>query len=198
MQRPKRKKLAILPKVLIVCEGEVTELIYFEGVRKKRHIPKERVLIYGNCGVPKSVVDRAAVLKKENDANNKYQGLSAADTVWAVFDRDDHPNIPEAKEKAATNDINIAFSNPNFELFLLLHFAELNREEKREVVTRILREHIPNYRKYFDYDALKMHDRYPEAKRKMAKINSRSVVVAGIENPPFCCVHNLIDHLRTF
>ena len=86
MRRPQRKKLKILPKAIIVCEGKVTEVIYFEGVRITRRIPTSRVIIHSAAGKPKQIVDKAVTLRKENDAQNKSQGLEVTDTVWAVFD----------------------------------------------------------------------------------------------------------------
>jgi len=198
MRRPERKQRQILPKVVIVCEGEVTEQIYFHGIRVARRIGLDRVVIYGAAGDPKRVVDKAVGEKKENDARNKSQGIVAADTVWAVFDRDEHRKIPEAMQKATQNGIGIAFSNPNFELFLLLHFEPLNREEHREKVTRLLKKHIPDYEKHFDYEKYKFHERYPKAKEHINVINSRSTITAGINTPPYCCVDILVDHLRTF
>ena len=113
------------------------------------------------------------------------------------LNKDDHPLIPEAKQKARQNHVSVAFSNPNFELFLLSHFEQLNREEHRDVVATLLRNHIPNYKKSFDYEELEMHQKYPEAKRRLEIVNGRSALVAGIERAPFCCVHHLIDLLRT-
>jgi hypothetical protein len=197
MRRPTRQKLKILPKAIIVCEGKVTEVIYFEGVRITRRIPTSRVVVHSAAGRPKQIVDEAVRLRKQNDALNRSQGLEVADTVWAVFDKDDHPLIPEAKQKAKKNNIGLAFSNPNFELFLLSHFEQLNREENRDVVTRLLRKHIPDYKKSFDYEELEMHQRYLEAKKRLDIVNRRSTVVAGIERAPFCCVHHLVDFLRS-
>lgn len=198
MRRPNRAQRIVAPKVLIVCEGQVTECLYFDGVRKMRRIQKERVIIRPACGDPKGVVDTAVKLKLENDALNKSLRLDATDMVWAVFDRDDHLKIPEAIEKAENNGVNIAFSNPNFELFLLLHFEDLTRAEGRAKVKSLLKRHIPEYDKHFDFERLGMHDKYPDAKRRIRVINSRSIVVAGIQEPPYCCVDCLIDHLKSF
>lgn len=38
------------------------------------------------------------------------------DEVWGVFDIDEHPNLPEVRELAAENGIELAISNPRFEL----------------------------------------------------------------------------------
>jgi hypothetical protein len=47
-----------------------------------------------------------------------------ADEVWCVFDVDEHPKLAEARDQANANGIQLAVSNPCFELWLLLHFQE--------------------------------------------------------------------------
>ena len=44
------------------------------------------------------------------------------DEVWALLDRDEHDGIPEAIRRAVKAGVEVAFSNPAFELVLLLHF----------------------------------------------------------------------------
>jgi hypothetical protein len=56
--------------------------------------------------------------------------------VWALFDRDQHTDVREAfarieehNAEAAVNsyeDIQIGFSHPSFDLWLLLHFQQLS------------------------------------------------------------------------
>lgn len=57
--------------------------------------------------------------------------------VWALFDRDQHPDVPtafalvrqhnaEAGIKPDMVNVEVAFSNPSFDLWLLLHFQSVN------------------------------------------------------------------------
>lgn len=195
IRRGARKRLTPLPKAVIICEGKVTEPQYLNGLRVERRLPESRVVIHRAKGDPKRVVDEAVRLKKLNDAENARDKLDVKDTVWAVFDRDDHLEIPEAKQKARANDVRIVFSNPCFELFLLFHFTDLTRDEHRDVVTRLLRDHMPDYVKKVDYRGYGLHARYNDAKRRCETVNLRSELTAGIESAPYCCGHNLIDYL---
>lgn len=192
----KRRKLALrpIPKMLIVCEGKLTERIYFEGIRRLRRIPRELVTLECAAGVPRSLVDRAAILKQSNLEASNGDATLLYDQVWCVFDRDDHPNIAEAKQKAKAHELKIAFSNPSFELFLLLHCADCNQDLHRDVVRNLLKRHFPDYDKAFDYN--KIHDLYPQARRRAGEINKRATLVKQIESAPFCSVPALVDQLR--
>ena len=46
------------------------------------------------------------------------------DEIWCVFDVDQHPNISQAINDARQSGINVAVSNPCFELWLVLHRQE--------------------------------------------------------------------------
>jgi len=197
LKRPTHNR-PTLPKVVIVCEGDVTEKIYFHGVRIQRRVQRARMELHLAVGVPMTVVHRAIEVKEMNARRNKLDNIDLSEDVWAVFDRDDFDRIPEAMALAKANGIKVAFSNPNFELFLLLHFQEFNREEHRDVVVRLLRRHIRGYDKSYDYDALGLHDLYVSAKKRAKTINERSRLRSGIPSPPYTSIERLIDYLRAF
>jgi hypothetical protein len=46
------------------------------------------------------------------------------DEIWCIFDRDDHNSFDEATQAAAKAGIQIAVSNPCFELWLVLHVSD--------------------------------------------------------------------------
>jgi hypothetical protein len=180
-------------RLLIVCEGDVTEVTYFDGARRDRRLPKTLVRIFGAGADPKSVVELAVRLKNENMQAHHNDPDQLFDAVWCVFDRDSHTTIPAAKRLAAANQIDVAFSNPNFELFLLLHYEDCNKDLQRRVVARMLRKWLPGYKKAFDYDKVK--GGYPAARRRTEVINARSEIVMQIETPPFCSVCSLVDQI---
>ncbi len=162
MRRKRRKKDYIRgPKrfipseiVLIVCEGAKTEPLYFEWLcdewkLKTRFFSKAE--IHGeDCGsAPISVVNRAIELKDARLRHSKREFTEPFDQVWCVFDRNGHHGIPEAKEKARANDINVAFSDPCFEYWYLLHFEYTTMAFTRcnEAENRLRTIHVPGYRK---------------------------------------------------
>ena len=113
----KSKKLAPA-NYLIVCEGEQTEPNYFKGLKKKINekysnkvdIIKPEIKIRGTG---KNTMDLVNYTEKFINHENKEYGQ-----VWVVFDKDDYSDnqFDEAIKKC---DYNVAWSNPNFELWLL-------------------------------------------------------------------------------
>ncbi|MEU1213805.1 RloB family protein [Streptomyces sp. NPDC005790] len=105
-------------RVLYVgCEGESTEPDYLNylndrfgdgsltGGRRFRIQP-----VYAKNGLtPARVVAQVQAKAEEDEA-------------WALFDRDQHHDIPEALERAAEQGTEVCFSHPSFDLWLLLHF----------------------------------------------------------------------------
>jgi len=60
---------------------------------------------------------------------------------------DEHPLVPEAKQQAQANAIDVAVSNPCFELWFLLHFQDQTAHIERGRVQHLCREHMPGYQK---------------------------------------------------
>ncbi len=61
--------------------------------------------------------------------NNPYYPEDG-DSIWCVFDRDDNSNevLLRAKQSAQKEGYHLAYSNPSFELWLLLHFINQQAE----------------------------------------------------------------------
>src|ERR1039457_414615 len=127
-------------RFLIVCEGEVTDPDYFDDMRRMERGIIELEIAPG--GVPKTVVERAVFMKKqsERDAKRRKDENHRYDSVWCVFDIDEHPFVPEAKQQTQANAINIAVSNPCFELWFLLHFQDQTAHIDRHKVQHMCRQ----------------------------------------------------------
>lgn len=118
--------------ILIVCEDEKTEPYYFQ--RLKILFPEETVFIreIGTGRKPKGIIEQATVEREKLSAEAK----KSVDEVWVVFDKDDEGNnattllsFIQAWEIAEKEKIEIAFSNEVFELWLLLHFIEVDEDK---------------------------------------------------------------------
>jgi len=110
-------------KVLIVCEGEKTEPLYFNELVDYYEIHSANVRVSGDCGSdPLSVVNHG--IKLYEDERRVESGTF--DRVYCVFDRDTHPNYQQALDKLASVKPKAVFfaanSVPCFEYWLLLHF----------------------------------------------------------------------------
>jgi len=131
----------------VVCEGELTEPDYFKSLRRewRSHVN----LVAHGVGVPLTVVEAAVAQrdKAKEEAKLKHDLNLAFDEVWCVFDRDEHPNVCEAFELAARNQLKVAFSNPCFEIWLLLHFRDQRAHIERSKLQAQCREIIPGFDK---------------------------------------------------
>ncbi len=141
------------PIILVVTEGEVTEPEYLRGFANAIKNPRVRIEVVGGAGVPRTIVESARDLKREAEKRSRHEHDDNLryDEVWCVFDVDDHPNVPGAKQMARDNGLELAVSNPCIELWLWLHFAEQPGMKHRHDLQRMMRQHIPNYDKHVEY-----------------------------------------------
>ncbi len=122
---------------LIVCEGKKTEPNYFNGLKRRineKYGNKVDVLI-PNIDVKGTGMNTTSLVKytqKTVNHANKVYGQ-----VWVVFDKDDYND--EQFDSAIDNcNYNVAWSNPNFELWLLAHFRKVNRYVSKDDVLQEL------------------------------------------------------------
>jgi hypothetical protein len=142
-QRPARGKSLIPDRPLrnpariihVVAEGQVTEPDYCTALNKyfkDKHEFQINTSYSGSKGLhPLEVAERAISAATKSGR----EGDGPPHEVWALFDRDQHPDVREAfarlyKHNAAAaenkhKEVGIAFSHPSFDLWLLLHFQSL-------------------------------------------------------------------------
>jgi hypothetical protein len=138
----------------MVCEGSKTEPNYFKEIRRYFKIPTAHWAIlpseYGTG--PEKVVEFAEY---------KARKERTWDEVYCIFDRDDHVYYRTAVEKARALDCRLRTSAPVknavrftaipsvpcFELWFLLHFEPVTREEHRDEIVRRLKVKVPGYDK---------------------------------------------------
>lgn len=108
---------------VIVCEGAVTEPIYFKKIGgDSKKIKIEIVPPVNNKSAPKWLINNAAL------SVEKYE-LKEDDELWIVSDVDNWElaHIHElGKYCQETVQWNAAISNPCFEVWLYLHYADIN------------------------------------------------------------------------
>jgi RloB-like protein len=89
----------------------------------------------GFHGSPMSLVERAVTLAEERQRIiRRGRANSPFDEIWCVFDRDEHPFVVDAIALAEQHQIGVAFSNPCFELWFVLHAQDLRRHTDRHRV----------------------------------------------------------------
>ena len=195
--------------ILIVSEGEKTEVFYFKGMQIK--LPREALLVIETDGAgmeTKKVVEKAIALRQKAIKNeNKYY-----DEVWAVFDRDSFPpqRFNEAIFTARENNIGCAWSNEAFELWYLLHFqyrnTAMNRTDYRKSIENELNEVIKketgkkgtfSYSKNHQdmYNLLQQYGNQEQAIRNAQKLEKMYDDERYAEHNPCTMVHKLIQSI---
>lgn len=137
-------------RVVVVAEGEKTEPQYLALLRPRCVAALIELDVVDEPATdPRSLVRRAVDIKAE--ANRAFRRTKdpndLVDDVWCVFDVDEHPFLHEATQHARDNHVQVAISNPSFELWLLLHFAPQTAFLTRDEARRRLRQHLVGYDK---------------------------------------------------
>jgi hypothetical protein len=141
-------------KILIVCEGEKTEPLYFTDARNYYSLNTANIEVCGDCDSdPISILRYAKQrYREEKDAGDAF------DRVYCVFDRDAHHHYDRAlREIAAQKPHNCFFaitSVPCFEYWLLLHYVYSTRpyvglpgSSSGNQMVAELRRYFPEYQK---------------------------------------------------
>jgi len=158
LRSPARRPAFKLPKrrVLLVVEGAVTEKNYFEGMIAALRTTVIEFKVLGGVGVPMTIVETALKMKRAAKVRAQLEKDAYLDfnQIWCVFDVDQHPKIPEAVKLADQHGIFLAISNPCFELWLWLHFADAPQACSAQQLQSMLRKFLPDYRKHVRFSEL--------------------------------------------
>lgn len=175
-RRPARRPGTVEPKrrLLAVCEGAVTEPEYIKGFSALRRNPLVEIEVAGDHGVPRTLVEAAKKARDRALSDAKAQGDEnlSFDEIWCVFDVDDHPALNDAIQMARDNGIQIAVSNPSFELWLLLHFRDDPGPQNRHTIQKMLKRHLPSFDKHVAFEQLAAT--YSDAKERAKRIQARA------------------------
>ena len=196
--RPLKRKVAIRQprKTLVVfCEGERTEPEYLEALKRQplvRDIAAVDLRVETGQGgsVPQTLVNLASEARSravEEDAE--------IDEFWCVFDVEwprNHPGLPEAVQQARANGIQLAISNPCFELWLILHFQDHTAWLENNQARRLRRQLDGSDDK--GLDAAKYMPFADDAARRAARLDTRHVRDGTVfpHNNPSSGMHHLL------
>lgn len=148
--RGKREIVISNKRGLILCEGE-TEENYFKGLVTQDKYRRQFSSINVDIFKPKDHSPLGLINKAKEKIREAKLEKNPYDFVWVVFDKDGHANVADAFEiaRASKPEIQIAFTIPCFEYFVLLHFEKTSKPFKKcdDVISQIKRNHIPDYEK---------------------------------------------------
>lgn len=196
--RKSGKKRKRNPVVYIICEGTETEPRYFRAFRTR----------YCNIDIiplpsPYKSADSLVRKAKNTLGENPYYP-DEGDSVWCVFDCDDNTNamLRSARELADKEGYRIAYSNPCFEYWYLLHYtAHTGHLENCDAVIQQLqkKERLPGYTKSDDLyaDLLPMQSNaINRAQKRVGAVLEESETILRRESNPVTNVHELVQFLN--
>lgn len=183
-------------RILVFCEGQNTEPQYLSGFKRWCRNPLVDVVVSPGHGVPLTLVRRAkeAKLEAERQAARERDDNVAYDEVWCVFDTDEHPNLGEACTMARDNGIEVALSNPCFELWLLLHFRDNPGLQGREDIADKLKKHVSRYDKHIDF--AQYQPGYDSAVERARRLDSDARAAGEDGRNPTTGVYRLTESVR--
>ncbi len=145
---------------LIVCEDEKTEPNYFKQFQNQ--FPERTMYIrtVGTGRDPKGVIEQA--IEKREEFKLELEYCKEIDFVWVVFDKDDADEnetkinrFNDAFKIAEQENIQIAYSNEVFELWLLLHITYVDESKplsRSEIYLKLQSQIRKSADKYNDYE----------------------------------------------
>jgi hypothetical protein len=181
-------------KITVVCEGKVTEPQYLSELAKHSGaLVAMNLIIKQAAGVPLSILRKAReiLLNRDDDFGQN-------DQVWAVFDRDDHPGVSMAINEAVAAGISVGFSNPCFELWLVLHYRDYDAPASRGQIQRVLKSLMPKYNprgsKEIAFDEI--CDAIERAEARAEAMNARRANERNERGNPCSTVYKLTREIR--
>lgn len=149
---PKRtslqRKVGILQprrKIIVFSEGRNTEPEYLRNYSRLFNFSVVQVVFELLGAVPQTLVDKAIEKSREVSSRRYQRENGDRDQVWVVFDKDDHEGVEQLIRRCEQGGVNVAFSNPCFEVWLLLHFIDYDSCEHHHDTQRCCELHCPGY-----------------------------------------------------
>lgn len=191
----KRKRRSI---IYIVCEGEKTETKYFKHFRS-RNCLVDVVPLSSKYQAAEYLVKHAKKMIPQ-DAFFPKDG----DQLWCVFDRDDNSDeaLKRAGDYAEQHGYHIAYSNPCFEYWYLLHFIQQNSYlSGADEVLHMLRAkgRLERYEKNQEvFATLLPHqsEAIRRAKERLERLYKDHIVILSRDSNPVTTVHRLVEFLN--
>lgn len=183
------------PKIWVFSEGQSTEPAYLRSFSAEHGNARVDVIVEA-VGGPMTVVRAGAAKRREL----RRSLLSEKDQVWAAFDRDDHPRLDEAFELARIHDVRIAFSNPCFELWALLHIDDLTRAVSSADAQRLLRSVMPKYDHSAgaEIDYTQIAPNFETAYERASRMEERRIREGDDRGCPYTSMHKLAAAIIAF
>lgn len=184
------------------CEGRNTEPAYFAALGRAHLDALIEIETNPGVGVAYTVahnaVQRAKALGLSRHSRKVLNSFEEADEVWAIFDRDEHPNFNEAVAMCQKFGVGCGRSNPCFEIWLILHEEDYDKPDER----RSVQAHLGSLRPEYALKGAKIPNcadlvqRVEIAEQRAAKQLERREVEGAPYGPPSTTVGHLTRAIR--
>ncbi len=187
------------PVVYLICEGSETEIRYFRKFRSREcHID-----IVPISSQYKSA-DRLVQKARSTMGTSPYYP-DEGDMIWCVFDCDDNtnPTLAKAKRTALKEGYKLAFSNPSFEVWFLLHFNnQIAPIENCDAAIKLLKQkgRLEQYEKNKNvYDQLQPLQALAieRAKKRVLALEAEHTEILSRQSNPATTVAELVEYLNS-
>ena len=198
-QRSLKRAVAKKPKrakYILVMEGGNTEPQYFDELVRRNSKITVDIIPIKNAGAPKTLTEKAIECRNIQTRRSYEKEHGTDDKVWAIFDRDEHDYIEESFAACRKNDVSIAYSNPCFEVWLILHYQDYDKDEHRQKTQEACEGICPGYEKNKRKipNLALLIDRIEEAEKRAEVLLARR---EKDDSPaPFTTVHELTKTMR--
>ncbi|MCD8157283.1 MAG: RloB family protein [Clostridiales bacterium] len=184
--------------IYIICEGKETEINYFRHFRTRRCLV-DVVPISSKHTAAEHLVKHARALISHADYFPQD-----GDQIWCVFDCDENSDaaLRNAAGFAKQNGYRIAYSNPCFEYWYLLHFVKQTGylKDADEVVHLLqgrgwLEKYAKNldvFQKLLPYQSKAIQ----RAKERIEQLSRDDVAILSRGSNPVTTVHDLVEYLN--
>jgi len=201
----KNRHKSVLDKVIIACEGTKTETFYLKSyirflAKNSKISAKSLVIAKHKHTDPEGVLEDLLNHKEDNLTYKNFK------FKWIVIDRDEArtnsgghslANYNSAIKQAKNLKIDVAYSNPSFELWYLLHYKYRDTAIDRNTVIQELKKEkeFCNYEKNNDDIFEKLREHEDKAIKNAARLMKECFGITGTNNPS-TNVHKLILCLK--
>ncbi|HJH28686.1 MAG TPA: RloB domain-containing protein [Methanosarcinaceae archaeon] len=188
-----------ISKIWIFCEGEKTEIHYFKHLRSDLRIQKLQIKV--NSSNNKNALGVVNYALKFLERKRDYV---SGDIIACVFDRDQNSSeeLESAKKLASHKGIDIIFSNPCFEFWILSHFECYKRPLDKDMLKRRLISSLGQYSKNDPllYKKTKEHinDAIKFSKDIISMHEKNGIEIISRDSNPSTLVHKLIEQIHNF
>lgn len=160
MQRGIRERRDTPARFVLFCEGKSTEKKYFDAFRKRFRGQIPKVIFKSSESDPKTIYEKIKIY-----ANDLRSTFEENDQIWAVFDEDGRSHFEEYSTKISNLDprVNVAHSNPCFELWLILHIETCENPGD----SGYMKTHLENIHPQYDHN----HGACPNCEELLANLN---------------------------